>query len=293
MRLLDNSGQIRFSEIRTSTATSGAACCPPTDAIRVPVVPLAGSNCLFACGARREFQRFLEFRYQLEAFCSVVAVRHRVLSSGYDESKLHALLDLLQLADSALPIGAAAHSFGLEMLAEERLLRAETALSFFREYLSEAGLLEAAFVRRAWRGENPQLLNDEFSARRVARESREAALKLGRRFSQLLNALVGDAVLADHLSYPIAFGLAGAHLGIAEEAITAAYLRQSLAGLISACQRLMPLGQVAASGIIWNLKSAIAAAVLASENREVGCFNPLPEVASMRHGSLETRLFIS
>ncbi|MDP8991248.1 MAG: hypothetical protein M3N41_14350, partial [Acidobacteriota bacterium] len=87
--------------------------------------------------------------------------------------------------------------------------------------------------------------------------------------------------------------LAGAHLGIVEEAITAAYLRQSLVGLISACQRLMPLGQVAASGIIWNLKPAIAAAVLASETREVGCFTPLPEVASMRHGSLETRLFIS
>jgi urease accessory protein len=179
------------------------------------------------------------------------------------------------------------------MLAEEGCLRVETALSFFHGYLTEAGVLEATFVRRAWRGENPQMLNDEFCARRVARESREAALKLGRRFSQLMNALLGEALLSDHSSYPIAFGLTGAHLGIAEEAIAAAYLRQSLAGLISACQRLMPLGQVAASRMIWNLKPAIAAAVLASENREVGCFTPLPEVASMRHALLETRLFIS
>jgi urease accessory protein len=179
------------------------------------------------------------------------------------------------------------------MLAEEGNLCGETAESFLHDYLSEAGRLEASFVRRAWRGEDAQLLSDEFCARRVARESREAALKLGRRFAQLINALLATTSVPDKLSYPIAFGLAGARLGIAQEAITVAYLRQSVAGLISACQRLMPLGQVAASCMIWNLKPSIYAAVLASENREVGCFTPLPEVASMRHGSLETRLFIS
>ena len=179
------------------------------------------------------------------------------------------------------------------MLAEEGNLCGDTAETFLHDYLSEAGRLEANFVRRAWRGEDAQSLNDEFCARRVARESREAMVKLGRRFSRLIDALLARTLVPDGLSYPIAFGLAGARLGIAEEAITIAYLRQSMAGLISACQRLMPLGQVAASCMIWNLKPAISAAVLASEKREVGCFTPLPELASMRHGSLETRLFIS
>ena len=179
------------------------------------------------------------------------------------------------------------------MLAEEGNLCGDTAETFLHDYLSEAGRLEANFVRRAWRGEDAQSLNDEFCARRVARESREAMVKLGRRFSRLIDALLATTLVPDGLSYPIAFGLAGARLGIAEEAITVAYLRQSVAGLISACQRLMPLGQVAASCMIWNLKPSISAAVLASEFGEVGCFTPLPEVASMRHGSLETRLFIS
>ena len=206
---------------------------------------------------------------------------------------MHTLLDLLQIADSALPIGGAAHSFGLETLVEEGCLRPETTEAFFRDYLSEAGMLECSFVRRAWRGEDAQGLSDEFGARRPARESREAAQKMGRRFARLVNALSGAPLIPETLSYPVAFGIAGARLQIAEDAATVAYMRQSVAGLISACQRLMPIGQVAASCMMWNLKPAIEAAVIASENTEVSCFTPLLELASMRHGSLETRLFIS
>ena len=206
---------------------------------------------------------------------------------------MYPLLDLLQLADSALPIGGTAHSFGLETLAEEGCLTPETAEAFFREYLAESRTLECSFVRRAWHGENVGTLNDEFGARRPARESRDAALKLGQRFARLVATMTGQPAIPDGVSYPIAFGAAAALLQFGEEEAAAAYLRQSVAGLVSACQRLMPIGQVAASCMLWNLKSAIAAAVLASANKEAGCFTPLPELASMRHGSLETKLFIS
>ena len=202
------------------------------------------------------------------------------------------LLELLQLSDSALPVGAAAHSLGLETLVEEETLRPENLGIFLRDYLAEAGVLEAAFVRRAWRGQNLNGLTSEFAARRPARESREAAFKMGRRFAELFHALSG-AHLLPGLPYPIAFGAAAAAAGIPEESITAAYLQQSVTGLVAACQRLMPLGQIAASRIIWNLRPAILEAVSHSERPEVSCFTPLTEVGSMRHCSLETRLFIS
>jgi urease accessory protein len=202
------------------------------------------------------------------------------------------LLELLQLADSALPVGGAAHSFGLETLVEEGVLKPSNLGGFFRAYLGESGRLEAVFVRRAWRGGDLAELSAELDARRPARESREASLKMGRRFAELFEALTG-ARIPRTVHYAIAFGAAGASLGIREELVAQAYLQQTVTGLVSACQRLMPFGQIAASQLIWNLRAAILQTVENSERLECSCFSPVPEMGSMRHASIETRLFIS
>ncbi len=201
-----------------------------------------------------------------------------------------ALLRLLHLADSAIPIGSAAHSFGLETLTDEEVLTPDKVEAFLTTYIEEAGALEATYVRRSWHATDLRGLSEELSARKLARESRDASLKLGRRFAELVNGMLGHAVVESDLHYAIAFGAAGAALGIPVNAVALAYLNQSIMGLVSACQRLMPLGQNAAAKIIWNLKPAIAKT---SQNEEAFCFNPYLELASMRHGSIETRLFIS
>ena len=202
------------------------------------------------------------------------------------------LLELLQLTDSALPIGGTAHSFGLETLVEDGVLTPETLAAFLADHLSEAAMLEAVYLRRAARLDDLHAISAEFSARRPARESREASLKMGARFADLFNALT-NASLPRTLHHCIAFGAAGATLRIPEATLVAAYLQQSMTGLISACQRLMSLGQVAASRVLWDLRPAINRVVDNSEKLDTSCFTPLPELASMRHPLLETRLFIS
>jgi len=77
-----------------------------------------------------------------------------------------------------------------------------------------------------------------------------------------------------------------------------AYGHQVLASLLSACQRLMPLGQSQASRILWNLKSALLE--MTNQNRTdeldfntISSFAPLVDLGAMRHPALATRLFIS
>jgi urease accessory protein len=204
----------------------------------------------------------------------------------------------MHLADSALPIGSAAHSFGLETLVTEELLTADALPAFLRDYLAETGILEAVFCRAGHRT-GPAgwtALNHHLSARKPAQESRSASLTLGRRFLQLFLALEGGEDPGGDPHYATAFGYAGRALGVTEDLTAAVYLQQSIAALVSACQRLLPLGQHRAARLLWDLKPAIfdaAQASAAADIHTVASFTPLIDIASMRHVALQTRLFIS
>jgi urease accessory protein len=215
---------------------------------------------------------------------------------------------MLQLCDSAVPIGAASHSFGLETLAADETLTVADLETTLRAYLREAGALDAAFCRSGYRlaGADEKdfaarwpRLNAEASAYKPARESRAASLTLGRRFLQLVGSLTGHprVALAQQACkdphHAIAFGLVGGVLEFGEEATAMAYLNQNVTGLVSACQRLMPLGQQRASALLWTVKPDVAAAAACAEVEDATCWTPLLDLGSMRHPTLMTRLFIS
>jgi urease accessory protein len=231
-----------------------------------------------------------------------------------------AFLRLLQLADSALPIGATAHSFGLETLTSEDEVGVEQLVPFFKDYLVEAGELECAFCILGYRSALASLedsaagiqqwlkLNTRLSAYKPARESRAASATLGRRFLQLVATLEEQALLYNALAtaksqqiethYSMAFGLVGGLLNVGEQATALAYLQQTLSALISASQRLLPLGQSYASAIQWQLKPLMGEIVMHSQQaadypEQLATFTPLLDAGSMRHPTLTTRLFIS
>jgi urease accessory protein len=224
-------------------------------------------------------------------------------------------LRLLHLADSALPIGGLAHSFGLESLVSQELLGVSDLPEFLGGFLEEAGMVEAVFCREAFRlardhgklcSERWVELNDRLAALKPARESRSGSASLGKNFLTAAAALGDFAVLREALEaskrsgsavhHSLAFGLTSSALGFAEDRAVLAYLHQSIAGLVSACQRLLPLGQSAATKILWNIKPVI----LETANRsaacaidDVCCFMPLLDWGAMEHPALQTRLFVS
>jgi urease accessory protein len=226
-------------------------------------------------------------------------------------------LGLLHLADSALPIGALAHSFGLESLTSCEMLTTRDLPDFLQTYLEEAGTMEAVFCRAAFRltaaaaAENDFTarwlqLNNQLSARKPARESRAGSASLGGNFLQVVmnlaeHPLARAALDASKCStslvhHSTAFGLACSLLGFDEDRVVLVYLHQSVASLVSSCQRLLPLGQSEAARILWNLKPAMIDAVnrsAATALEDASCFMPLLDWGAMEHPALGTRLFIS
>jgi urease accessory protein len=219
--------------------------------------------------------------------------------------ELAALLRLQQFADSALPIGGAAHSFGLESLADAELLSTDNLQAFLEDYIQEVGVLEGAYCAQSAR--EPDLAawfgwNLELAARKPARESREASAAMGKRFLDLAARLTESDILreaaerAGEVHLAPCFGLAAGVMSVDPALAAASFLQQSLTTLISCCQRLLPLGQTRAHEILWNLKPAIADAARVASHaipHDVFCFAPLLDLASARHPRLHTRLFIS
>jgi urease accessory protein len=226
----------------------------------------------------------------------------------------HDALRLFQIADSALPVGAAAHSFGLETLAADGAIAPPALAAFLRDYVAEAGLADAVLCREGHRlAGNARDFESEWialcalaAALKPARESREAGAVLGRRLLRLVAVLEPlptieralDAAEAERagVQYAPAFGLAAGALGVDADLAALALLQQTVMGLVSACQRAMPVGQTHASRVHWDLHDAIAQVAAESARTHpdaIACFVPMVELASMRHPRLGTRLFVS
>ena len=218
---------------------------------------------------------------------------------------------LLQTADALFPTGAYAHSLGFEESVRLGQVRDEGSLLEFiqRQIVPAQTRQELPHLRYAFAAETVDdlcAIDREISAWKLAREAREASAQLGGRRLKALRNISNYPVLAefeDAIQKGRAIGhhlvVCGLQARVESMPLAAAltiYYYQSLAAICAAAMKLIRIGQEGCQRVL-RATSAQAKGVVATSldvaREDAGCFNPLLEIASMRHERADERLFIS
>lgn len=221
------------------------------------------------------------------------------------------LLQLLQLASPALPVGGYSYSQGLESAVEAKLVHDEESARVWIEDLlrSVVGEFEAvAWLRvyAAWCDQDHARLGDwnrRILAARDTKEFRAEALQMGYSLRRLIvDAGWMDAVslrrlhAMDEVGFCTGFAGLCAHWGIAAKEGLSAFLWTWLENQVMGAVKLVPLGQVAGQRMLQGLSSVlyeVAEDAMHRTDDELNNFAPALAILSSQHESLHSRLFRS
>ena len=217
--------------------------------------------------------------------------------------RLRPLFALLQLASPTLPVGGYAYSQGLEKAIEDGLVRdAASARRWIEDLLLlvvtrfEAPLWLRVFDAAAT-GDAAAVTarNGELLAARETAELRSEALQMGASLARVFPVL-GIESPSGPVTYPTAFALACAGLGIDREAGLAAYLWAWLENQVLVAVKSVPLGQQAGQSMLFELHEALTLAVAqaaALDDAELGSAPLQFALTSARHETQYTRIYRS
>ncbi len=224
------------------------------------------------------------------------------------------LVGLLQAGDSFYPTGSYAHSFGLEALVQEGVVRDRATLRefIFRSTLPTLQNTELPLAAHAWRafeGPDWKQLGEICrlsSALKTAKEARFAAENIGRQRAELMATLRESPVAREFLqrataetwpcSPAVSAALEGRVLGAPLPAVLSGITYSTVAALLSAAMKVLRLGQNASQSLLTEALGAAPAIIAAAEQvpfTEIGWFNPWLDIAAARHETAEARMFIS
>ena len=204
---------------------------------------------------------------------------------------LPARLRLAQVLSPAFPIGAFAHSQGLEWAIAEGAVRDAKAL---RDWIAAAltqgsARMDAVFLSLALRpGADPAALADLYEATLSCAERAVETAELGRAFQAL------TCPGAPAPPYPLAVARAVQPLALARPEVLALFLQGVAAQLVSVAVRFLPLGQTEGQRVLADLAPVIAATAAAAEDageEDLWAFTPGADLAAMAHETMETRIF--
>lgn len=222
------------------------------------------------------------------------------------------LYDLMSWMSPSWPVGAYAHSSGLEWVVEAGLVAdAVSAEAWLADWLDRGGgWTDAVLFAFAWRAAGARdraALTDLCELAMALQTSAERQLETtaqGVAFRRIARAVADTPILAllddvadGALAYPVAVAcLTAGHQAPLEAALTA-YLHGIAANLASAAQRLIPLGQTDGQRVIAAMRARVTAVVQRAaalrgdpfEAMGAACF--VADFASMAHETQYTRLF--
>lgn len=216
------------------------------------------------------------------------------------------ILWLLQANDTAYPSGAYAHSFGLEELVETGVVSTATDLENYlvKQILPALLTFEIPYFARAHaaavEGNCNELLalDAELDAWRIPAELRDASRRIGSQRLDLLVQLDPTPLVIEYRQLsPRSHHLVVTALELAAVPVSQAaraFAFQTIAGLAAASMKLMRIGQTSCQQIVRRTLVNLGGKIDDSLAQPVdGWFNPLLEIASLRHARANQRLFIS
>ena len=224
------------------------------------------------------------------------------------------LAAMLQMNDTFYPTGTYAHSFGLEGLITQGVVRDRDTL---RMYLHAAVLpmLRQADLPLVWHAytalgnsdwEAVSKLSILGSALKSAKEARVAAENIGRQRLELCarhrkHPLAEEFLRraeADNLPFSsaIAAALEARVIGAPVEAAFASVFYGTIAAVLAAAMKLLRLGQNAVQSLLTEILLQADELFARAQNvttDEIGWYNPWLDIAAARHETADARLFIS
>ncbi len=207
------------------------------------------------------------------------------------------LLTLAQWLSPAYPLGSFAYSHGLETAIAEQWV---TDAGSLRDWLTDvteygSGRSDAIWLRLGHAAPDAAglvALDAEARAFAASSERITESARQGTAFAQVTGAIARQDLPA--VQFPLIVGFAAAQQGINPTPAAALYLQSLVTNLTSAAQRLMPLGQTAAQTIVAGLHPLclrIADETAGNTIDDVGSTAFLSDIASLRHETLEPRIF--
>lgn len=211
-------------------------------------------------------------------------------------------LTLLQIFDSQFPVGAFAHSNGLETYGQLRTFDRFALRDLLRAQVQQGwGNVDVAALCLAFRaqGDVNRLteLNDLVAASKVIPGLYKTSLNLGKRTVKLARRLYDLPELAlEHPHHTITLGWLGHALALDETALLLAFTHSTVLGSLMAATRAMSLSPQQAQEVLLELQPDLAAAVeriQTDPERYLWSCTPALDIRAHQQAFLHTRLFQS